>query len=62
MRGVYQHFGEKHLAQYLHEFAFRHNTRTKLGYNDVDRARIATVGPAGKRLTYIEPEVLQIAY
>ena len=52
MTGVYQHCGEQYLARYLDEFAFRHNYRVKLGYNDQDRAVIAIKGAAGKRLTY----------
>ena len=50
MRGVYQHCGEKYLQRYVTEFEFRHNTRTKLGFNDEDRAALAIKGAAGKRL------------
>lgn len=52
MTGVYQHCGEKHLARYVDEFAFRHNTRAYLGFNDAQRAALAVKGAAGKRLTY----------
>ena len=52
MKGVYQHCSEKHLARYVDEFAFRHNTRQKLGFNDLDRAELIIKGAAGKRLTY----------
>jgi transposase-like protein len=52
MRGVYQHCAEKHLHRYLAEFAFRHNTRAKLGFTDAERASIALKGAEGKRLTY----------
>lgn len=52
MRGVYQHCSEKHLNRYVDEFAFRHNTREKLGFNDLDRAELIVKGAAGKRLTY----------
>ena len=52
MRGVYQHCAEKHLHRYLDEFSFRHNTRTKLGVTDKERAALAIKGVAGKRLTY----------
>jgi len=52
MKGVYQHCSEKHLARYVDEFAFRHNTREKLGFNDLDRAALIAKGAAGKRLTY----------
>lgn len=52
MSGVYQHCSEKHLQSYLDEFEFRHNTRTKLGFTDTDRAKLAVKGAEGKRLTY----------
>jgi transposase-like protein len=52
MRGVYQHCSEKHLSRYLSEFEFRHNTRAKLGFSDVQRAQRAIEGVEGKRLTY----------
>lgn len=52
MRGIYQHCSEKHLHRYVDEFAFRHNTRAKLGFNDVERAALIAKGAAGKRLTY----------
>ena len=57
MKGVYQHCGEQHLHRYLAEFDFRYNTRTKLGFNDRDRAELALRGIAGKRLTYRRPDV-----
>jgi transposase-like protein len=50
--GVYQHVDAKHFDRYLAEFDFRQNTRTKLGFNDVDRADVALKGVKGKRLTY----------
>ncbi len=52
MTGVYQHCSEKHLSRYVDEFAFRHNYRVKLGFNDQQRAEIGIKGSAGKRLTY----------
>jgi hypothetical protein len=52
MTGVYQHCSEAHLHRYLAEFDFRYNYRVKLGYSDVDRAKIALKGIEGKRLTY----------
>jgi hypothetical protein len=55
MTGVYQHCGEAYLARYLVEFEFRHNTRTKLGVNDKERAKLAIKGAAGKRLTLRQP-------
>ncbi|MGE3142352.1 MAG: IS1595 family transposase [Hyphomonadaceae bacterium] len=56
MNGVYQHCDEKYLARYLKEFEFRHNTRTKLGFNDGERAALAIKGAAGKRLTLRMPK------
>ncbi|TMJ42637.1 MAG: transposase, partial [Alphaproteobacteria bacterium] len=47
-----QHCGEAHLHRYLAEFDFRYSYRVKLGYSDVDRAKIALKGIEGKRLTY----------
>lgn len=52
MRGVYQHCKEKHLHRYLAEFDFRHNNRTALGVEDLERAEKALRGVSGKRLTY----------
>ena len=52
MRGTYQHCKEKHLHRYLAEFDFRHNNRSALGVEDKERARKATIGAKGKRLTY----------
>lgn len=50
--GTYQHVDKKHLNRYLAEFDFRQNHRTKLGVDDVQRAKIAIRGMVGKRLTY----------
>lgn len=55
MVGVYQHCDEKYLHRYLSEFEFRFNTRTKLGWNDKERATLALKGAAGKRLTLHQP-------
>ena len=52
MKGVYQHCSEKHLHRYLAEYDFRFNHREKLGFNDGERAALATKGATGKRLTY----------
>jgi len=52
MIGTYQHCGEAHLHRYLAEFDFRYSYRVKLGYSDIDRAKIALKGIEGKRLTY----------
>lgn len=54
-RGVYGTFhsvSEQHLQRYADEFAFRWNTREKLGFDDFDRASILLKGATGKRLTY----------
>lgn len=56
MTGVYQHCGEKYLNRYLTEFEFRHNTRTKLGFNDKDRAELSVRGSVGKRLVLRQPK------
>jgi hypothetical protein len=42
------------LQRYATEFDFRWNTRTKLGYTDLDRPQIALKRIAGKHLTYRE--------
>jgi hypothetical protein len=51
MRGVYQHWREKHLHRYLAEFYFRYNNRVGLGVNDEARAAGLVRGVVGKRLT-----------
>ena len=54
-RGVYGTFhsvSEQHLQRYANEFAFRWNTRAKLGFDDFDRANLMLKGSVGKRLTY----------
>ena len=55
MTGVYQHCDERHLHRYLAEFDFRYSNRIKLGVGDAERARLAIVGAAGKRLPYRRP-------
>lgn len=47
--GTYHHVSEAHLHRYTTEFDFRYNTRKM---NDFERAEIALLGTAGKRLTY----------
>lgn len=56
MRGTYQHCKEKHLHRYLAEFDFRYSNRSALGVEDVERAKKATIGAKGKRLTYRQPD------
>jgi transposase-like protein len=50
--GTFHHVDEWHLQRYVTEFDFRWNTRTKLGFSDVDRAAVALKNIGGKRLTY----------
>jgi len=50
--GTFHHVGEQHLQRYVTEFDFRWNTRTKLGFSDIDRAAHALKNIGGKRLTY----------
>ena len=52
MKGVYQHFGEKHLHRYLAEFDFRYCNREANGIDDQARSAEAMRGIVGKRLTY----------
>jgi transposase-like protein len=47
--GTYHHMSEAHLGRYCKEFDFRYNTRAM---TDGERASIALIGIAGKRLTY----------
>lgn len=56
MIGTYQTCGEKYLGRYVTEFEFRHNTRTKLGVNDKERATLALKGAKGRRLTLRMPK------
>jgi transposase-like protein len=55
MRGIYQHCSERHLARYLHEYAFRYSYRSALGVEDAERTALAIKGAAGKRLLYRQP-------
>ena len=50
--GTFHHVGEQHLQRYCNEFDFRFNSRTALGFNDVQRTDMALKGIEGKRLTY----------
>ena len=52
MKGIYQHYSEKHLHRYLSEFDFRYSNRVALGVDDVARTERALKGITGKRLTY----------
>lgn len=53
LNGVYQHCSKQHLKRYLAEFDFRYSYRSKLGYEDEQRAEMALRGIEGKRLTYL---------
>jgi len=59
--GTFHHVAPKHLNRYVGEFSFRYNTRTALGYTDVERAAIALKGISGKRLTYLPVKGTQSA-
>jgi transposase-like protein len=50
--GSFHSVSEKHLQRYVDEFAFRWNTRSKLGIEDVERAELIMKAAIGKRLTY----------
>lgn len=54
--GTYHHVSQQHLHRYLAEFDFRHNNRSALGIEDVERAERALKGVVGKRLTYATPD------
>ena len=54
-RGLYGTFhavSEQHLQRYATEFDFKWNTRTRLGYDDVQRTASLLKAIEGKRLTY----------
>lgn len=52
LRGVYQHWSPQHTGRYVDEFAFRHNRRVALGWNDGRRAASIIEGAWGKRVLY----------
>jgi hypothetical protein len=56
MKGVYQHYAEKHLHRYFAEFDFRYSNRVALGVDDVERSERALRGATGKRVTYRAPD------
>jgi transposase-like protein len=53
--GSFHSISEQHLDRYVQEFAFRWNTRSALGIEDMERARIMVKAAVGKRLTYRRP-------
>jgi len=53
--GTFHHVSAQHLKRYVGEFDYRYNTRTALGYSDMDRFVASFPGIVGKRLTYRRP-------
>jgi hypothetical protein len=53
--GQFHHVSEAHLHRYLAEADFKYNHRTKLGYDDAQRADALLRGTQGKRLMYRQP-------
>jgi transposase-like protein len=53
--GQFHHISEAHLHRYLAEADFKYNHRTKLGYDDAERAAVLLRGTQGKRLMYRQP-------
>ena len=53
--GQFHHISEAHLHRYLAEADFKYNHRSKLGYDDTDRAAALLCGTQGKRLMYRQP-------
>jgi transposase-like protein len=53
--GSFHSVSEQHLGRYVDEFAFRWDTRSSLGVEDAERARLMVKGAIGKRLTYRQP-------
>lgn len=47
--GTFHHVGRQHLHRYVREFDFRYNNRE---VNDRERADVALLGIAGRRLLY----------
>jgi len=50
--GTFHHVGEQHLQRYVTEFDFRWNTRTKMGFTDVERYEALLGQIGGRRLMY----------
>jgi hypothetical protein len=42
-KGVYQHFGKKHLQRYLAEYDFRYNNLSPFGIEDERRTNITSL-------------------
>jgi len=57
--GSFHSVSEQHLGRYVDEFAFRWDTRSSLGIEDAERARMMVKGAIGKRLTYRQPDKTQ---
>ena len=56
INGSFHSVSAKHLQRYCDEFEFRWNTRSSLGVEDAERARLMVQGAIGKRLTYRNPD------
>lgn len=54
--GSFHSVSEQHLQRYVDEFEFRWNSRSALGIEDAERARLMVKGAIGKRLTYRNPD------
>ena len=54
--GSFHSVSAQHLQRYCDEFAFRWNTRSALGVEDAERARLMVQGAIGKRLKYRQPD------
>lgn len=50
--GTVHHVSEQHLQRYCNESDFRYNSRSAMGFTDMEPADMALEGIAGKRLTY----------
>ncbi|SFN49780.1 IS1595 family transposase [Dokdonella immobilis] len=50
--GTFHHVGEQHLQRYVTEFDFRWNTRTSMGFTDVERYKTLLGQIGGRRLMY----------
>jgi hypothetical protein len=55
MKGIYQRCSEKHLARYLHEFAFRYSHRSAVGVEGPERVALAIQEATGQRILYRQP-------
>jgi hypothetical protein len=54
--GAFHSVSEQHLQRYVDEFAFRWDTRSAMGIEDAERARLMVKNAIGRRLTYRRPD------